>query len=309
MVWGFSKRIKQARTWRRVVVVALALLSGCAYIETRQGDWIFNPVQGDWRGFRGIPAGVEEVWIPVGNKGEKIHAWWSPHADTTAPQLLYLHGARWNLSGSVTRIPRWNEMGFSVLAIDYRGFGKSVFADAVSPTEQSANEDAEAAWNYLVARNGTAKGFVFGHSLGCAMAVHLALKENNISGLVLEGAFTSIPEMISETKWGFLPIKFLVTQRFDNLARIAQVKVPILFAHGTADSIVPLTMGERLYAASKAPRRFLRAEGGTHHNLAASHFEQYRQAVLEHFGLGVNDAAKASFLRPEVSSSGAANAP
>ena len=293
--------LRRMRAWHGVAVVAL-LLSGCAYLETRQGDWIFNPVQGDWRGYRGLPAGVEEVWIPVGTKGEKIHAWWSPRADANAPQLLYLHGARWNLSGSVTRIPRWNEMGFSVLAIDYRGFGKSVFVDAAAPTEQSANEDAEAAWRYLVARNGRAKSFVFGHSLGCSMAVHLALKETNIKGLVLEGAFTSIPEMISETKWGFLPIKFLVTQRFDNLARIADVKVPILFAHGTADSVVPFTMSERLYAATKAAKRFLRAEGGTHHNLAASHFGEYRQAVLELFGLSANVAAKATQLNPPLQS-------
>ena len=268
----------------------LALAGGCAYLETKQGDWIFNPVQGEWRGYRGAPDGVEEVWIPVGKQGEKLHAWWSPHPDKDAPVLLYLHGARWNLTGSVTRIPRWSRMGFSVLAIDYRSFGKSTFADGSSPTEQSANADAEAAWAYLVSRNPTAKKFIFGHSLGSSMATHLALQDKAASGLILEGAFTSVPDMIRQTRWGFLPVGLLVTQRFDTLERIGGVTIPVLFVHGTADNTVPFTMGERLYAAAKAPKRLLRAEGGSHHNLAAGYFSEYQRAVSEHFGLDLNRA-------------------
>ena len=285
-----------------VACITMFLSGGCAYLETKQGDWIFNPAQGEWRGYRGPPAGIEEVWIPVGGKGEKLHAWWSPNVNLDAPSLLYLHGARWNLSGSVTRVPRWNAMGFSVLAIDYRGFGKSAFADGGSPTEQSANEDSEAAWTYMAQRNPTAKKFIFGHSLGTSMATHLALKEKNASGLILEGAFTSIPDMISETKWGFLPVGFLVTQRFDTGGRIDGVKIPILFVHGSADNIVPFTMGEKLYAAAKAPKRLFRAEGGSHHNLASAYFDDYQRAVSEHFGLNLTTPTQAGPSNPAVGS-------
>ncbi len=283
----------QARRGWLAVCIAVCLTGGCAYLETKQGDWIFNPTQGEWRGYRGPPIGIEEVWIPVGSKGEKVHAWWSPNANPDAPLLLYLHGARWNLSGSVTRVPRWNAMGFSVLAIDYRGFGKSMFADGGTPTEQSANEDSEAAWDYLAQRSPSAKKFIFGHSLGTSMATHLALKEMNANGVILEGAFTSIPDMISETKWGFLPVSFLVTQRFDTIGRIDGVKIPILFVHGSADNIVPFNMAEKLYAAAKAPKRLLRAEGGSHHNLASAYFDDYQRAVSEHFGLNLKTQAQA----------------
>ena len=289
------KSFLHSRLTRLIVIATLLVGSGCAYLETKQGDWIFSPVQGEWRGYRGTPQGVEEVWIPVGKKGEKLYAWWSPQPDKNAPTLLYLHGARWNLTGSVTRIPRWNNMGFSVLAIDYRGFGKSTFADGRSPTEQSANEDAEAAWAYLNddARSPTAaKRFIFGHSLGASMATHLALKDKAASGLILEGAFTSVPDMIKATKWGFLPVGFLVTQRFDILDRIDDVTIPILFVHGTDDNIVPFAMSERLYAATKARKRLLRAEGGSHHNLTASYFDDYQRAVSEHFGLNLNRVAQ-----------------
>ena len=287
-----TKSFFASRFFHLIAIVMLAFAGGCAYLETRQGDWIFNPVQGEWRGYRGAPDGVEEVWIPVGEQGEKLHAWWSPHPDKDAPVLLYLHGARWNLTGSVTRIPRWSRMGFSVLAIDYRSFGKSAFADGSSPTEQSANADTEAAWAYLVSRNPTAKRFIFGHSLGSSMATHLALKDKAASGLIIEGAFTSIPDMIKQTKWGFLPVGFLVTQRFDILDRIDDVTIPILFVHGTDDNIVPFAMSERLYAAAKAPKRLLRAEGGSHHNLTANFFDEYQRALSEHFGLNLSGKAE-----------------
>ena len=289
-----SKSFLHSPLSRLLVIATLLIGSGCAYLETKQGDWIFSPVQGEWRGYRGTPQGIEEVWIPVGTKGEKLYAWWSPLPDKNAPALLYLHGARWNLTGSVTRIPRWNKMGFSVLAIDYRGFGKSVFVDGGSPTEQSANEDAEAAWHFLAARDeaGVTKKYIFGHSLGASMATHLALKVKDASGLILEGAFTSVPDMIKATRWGFLPVSFLVTQRFDVFDRIDDVKIPILLAHGTSDDIVPFTMGERLFAAARAQKRFFRAEGGSHHNLTANFFDEYQRAVSEHFGLNLNRVAQ-----------------
>ena len=138
-------------------------------------------------------------------------------------------------------------MGFSVLAVDYRRFGKSAFVDGGSPTEQSANEDAE-------------------------------------------GAFTSVPDMIKETRWGLLPVGFLVTPRFDILDRIDDMTIPILFVHGTDDNIVPFAMSERLYAAAKPPKRLLRAERGSHHNLTASHFGEYQRAVSDHVGLNKRNA-------------------
>jgi alpha-beta hydrolase superfamily lysophospholipase len=283
-----------------IAVVAICILGGCAYIETKQGEWIFSPVQGEWRGFRGLPEGFSEVWIPVGTRGERLNAWWAPADNKNAPVLLYLHGARWDLTGSVTRIPRWNRMGFSVLAIDYRGFGKSVAAKADVPSEQSANQDAAAAWTYLATLAPGAQRFVFGHSLGGSMALHLALNQPDTSGVILEGAFTSIPDMIRETRWGFLPVSALVTQRFDNIDRINAITKPVLVVHGTSDSVVPFSMGEKLFAAAKAPKKFLRAEGGSHHNLTANFFDQYRAAIEDLFGLNLAGDRARVVLEPAL---------
>jgi uncharacterized protein len=194
--------------------------------------------------------------------------------------VLYLHGARWNLTGSVTRIERWRKLGFSVFAVDYRGFGRS--AD-VAPTEALAYEDAEAAWDYLAKVAPGKPRYIVGHSLGGAIAVELARRHPEASGLVLEATFTSVQDMIDTSPWGFLPVSLILTQRFDALAKIGEVKIPVLIAHGTRDSVVPVEMSERLFAAAHAPKKLLRVEGAGHHNLSGAGFDEYRKAIAELF--------------------------
>ena len=213
-------------------------------------------------------------------EGQQIHGWYLASADPHAPVLLYLHGARWNLTGSATRIERWRKLGFSVLAVDYRGFGRSAH---VAPTEAFAYEDAQAAWDHLAKLAPGKPRFIVGHSLGGAIATELARRHPEAAGLVLESTFTSVREMVDQSAWGFLPVGLILTQKFDTLAKIGEVKVPVLITHGTRDSIVPIAMGERLYEAANAPKRFIKVEGAGHHNLSGVAFEEYRTAIAELF--------------------------
>lgn len=215
-------------------------------------------------------------------EGHKLHAWWAPAAEARAPAVLYLHGARWNLTGSVARIDRWRQLGFSVLAVDYRGFGQS---SDVSPTEEYAYEDAEAAWAYLAKLAPDRQRFIVGHSLGGAIGAELARRRPEAAGLVLEATFTSVRDMVAHSAWSFLPVELILTQNFDTLSKVQQLRMPVLITHGTRDSIVPFEMGEKLYRAVQAPKRFIRVEGGSHHNLSYAAFSEYREALRELFGL------------------------
>lgn len=265
------------------VVLALATAGGCAYLAEKQGELIFRPTKDTWRGYNGGTYDHVEHWIPVGGNGDRLHAWWAPGPRADAPALLYLHGARWNLTGSVTRIERWRKMGFTVLAIDYRGFGKSTQA---SPSEQLAYEDAEAAWDYLAKTEPARARFIVGHSLGGAIATELAVRRPEASGLVLEATFTSIRDMVEHTAWRYVPVGLILTQEFDTLSKVPRLRLPTLIVHGTRDSVVPYEMGERLYAAAAGPKRFIRVEGGSHHNLSAVAADQYRAALRELFHHG-----------------------
>ena len=252
------------------------LAGGCAYWTEKQGELIFRPTKDVWRGYSAAAASFDEHWIPVGPDGHKLHAWWIKAEQSNAPVILYLHGARWNLTGSVTRVDRWRKLGFNVLAVDYRGFGQS---SDVTPSEELAYEDAEAAWAYLARIAPGLPRYIVGHSLGGAIAVELARRRPDAAGVVLEATFTSVREMISTTAWSFLPVDLVLTQEFDALKKISELTMPVVVVHGTRDAIVPFEMGEKLYAAAKAPKRFIKVEGGSHHNLSYVAFDDYRAAL------------------------------
>jgi pimeloyl-ACP methyl ester carboxylesterase len=262
------------------VVAAAAMaasISGCAYLDTKQRELIFRPN----KQYSSTPAeyglAYEDVWLKVNNAGERVHAWWMPAAERGAPALLYLHGARWSIGNNLFRIARLREAGFSVLAIDYRGFGQS---DGDLPSEAQTYEDAHAAWTWLEAKVPDARQrFIFGHSLGGAVAIELAARHPQAAGLIVESSFTSIPDMARLNYW-YVPGAVL-TQRYDSIGRIGAVKLPVLFMHGQADSVVPWQMSEQLHAAAvAAPARelVLVPEAG-HSNLSWKFSEAYLLAL------------------------------
>jgi alpha-beta hydrolase superfamily lysophospholipase len=271
------------------LVAGSALLAGCAALDRQQRDWIFQPGDRSWAGGLAAAEGMAEVWIdftPTQGEGSgrpaRLHGLWLAPPRPDAPVLLYLHGARWDVRGSAPRMRRMHELGFAVLGIDYRGFGRST---AELPSEASAYEDARAAWEWLAERHPQARRYVFGHSLGGAIAVHLAREVPDEAGLIVEGSFTSVPEVWATFKWGWLPLAPLITQRFDAASRIAEVGSPVLVVHGSDDALIAPALGRALFERAAAPKRFLLVAGGSHHNTNAVGQPQYRQALAELFGI------------------------
>ena len=267
------------------VLVPLAL-SGCATLDEQQRKWVFQPSKQSWWGGATASEGMQDVWIEFDSResGEpvRLHGLWLAQPRADAPLLLYLHGARWDVRSSAFRMRRMHELGFAVLGIDYRGFGQST--DAL-PSEAMAYEDARAAWDWLGRAHPGLPRYVFGHSLGGAIAVALASQVDDESGLIVEGSFTSLPDVVSSFKWGWLPLGPLITQRFDAAARVQQVGSPLLVVHGSGDRLIPPELGRKLYERAKEPKRFVLVEGGSHHNTNAVGQAQYREAVADLFGL------------------------
>ena len=274
------KRTPRLLLW----MFAASLLAGCAVLESKQSEWIFRPVRENWRGYQGLPEGVEEVWIKIpGSKTEeRIHAWWMPQTGATAasaPALLYLHGSRRNLTGSSFRIAMWREMGFSVLAIDYRGFGQS---SGELPHETHTYEDTALAWDWLKAKMPDAqRRYIYGHSLGGAIAIDLAAKlgPHEAAGLITESTFTSVPDVVSASAYGWLPVGFLISQRFEALEKIKKVTLPKLILHGTSDQVIPHAMSDALFNAASEPKRLVKFAGASHSGIAWAAAAQYMEAV------------------------------
>jgi uncharacterized protein len=281
-------QFRRLTRWFFVAALASAGLAGCATLDTQQRKWIFQPSDRSWWGGAQAADGMNDVWIEFTGAEEKqpvkLHGLWLPQKQADAPVLLYLHGARWDVRSSAHRMQRMHELGFAVLGIDYRGFGKSTNS---LPSEDLAHEDALAAWQWLATQQPRAKRFVFGHSLGSAIAVRLASEVDDITGVIVEGGFTSIPDVFSTMKWGWLPLGPLITQRFDAASRLEKIKVPLLVVHGANDNLIKPELGRALYERARQPKRFVLVEGGTHHNTNAVGQVQYRQAVAELFGMQI----------------------
>jgi alpha-beta hydrolase superfamily lysophospholipase len=263
-------------------LVATSAVAGWTQLDTWQRQAIFSPANGDQRWFSEPPDGTQVFDLTVA-PGQHMRAWYWKSPDPRAPAVLYLHGARWNLNGSAFRMKNWTRMGYSVLAIDYRGFGASTL---LLPSEESAGQDAAVALRELARRQpDPALRFVYGHSLGGAVAIDLASRKGmpEFAGLIVESSFTSIAAMLSTFKWGWVPgASLLVTQPFDSIDKLASLTTPVLFLHGTNDRVVPHTMSDQLFAAAQrvAPnlKRLVKIDGASHSGAVRSG-EIYDRAV------------------------------
>lgn len=283
---------------RRIIATFLGLFSlligGCATLDEKQGGWIFQPGDRTWGSY--VADGMQDRWVEfdsrLSGKRVRLHALWheSPSTalpagatgDPAAPVLLYLHGARWNVASSSFRARRMQELGFSVLALDYRGFGKS---DPAPISEAIAYEDARAAWDWLAREYPGRPRYIFGHSLGSAVAIDLASQVDDEAGIMVEGAFTSIPDVVASMKWGWLPIGPLITQRFDSRRKVARIGSPLLVVHGTNDRLIKPELGRQLFDAAVEPKAFVLVEGGSHHNTNSVGQPLYRGVINQLFGL------------------------
>jgi fermentation-respiration switch protein FrsA (DUF1100 family) len=247
------------------------------------------PFVENWFLFR--PARAADCWWPppaglavrdvelTSADGTRLHAWWA-EPEGWRPErgaVLYCHGNGGNLSGRGDSVRDWRDaLGLAVLIFDYPGYGKS----AGRPTEAGCYAAAEAAHAWLVGEQKVRPEDVVLHggSLGGAIAAELAARRP-FRMLVLVKTFTSFADMAQKT-FPWLPLRWVVCARLDTLGKIGTLRGPVFVAHGTADRVVPFAQGERLFAAAREPKRFLRLEGQGHNEPPPAEFYEAVQAFL-----------------------------
>ncbi len=194
--------------------------------------------------------------------GTQLHGWFVP-AGTEGKTVLFFHGNAGNISHRVDNILRLHRLGLAVFIFDYRGYGQS----HGETSEPGLYEDARAARSWLVNRGVAAEDIIyFGRSLGAAVALQLAL-EKKPAGLILESPFTSVAGMGRK----HYPILYrllgwLIQGRYDNEKKIGAITAPLLVIHGTRDSIVPPSMGKKLYSLAPEPKELYLIDGADHND-------------------------------------------
>ena len=277
--------------WLCMLLIVIGLPVGCAALQHKERELVFMIEPGTASWYHGLPEAVQELELKAPSFGvsQNIHAWWWLADKKDAPAVLYLHGSRWNLTGQLFRIEQLHALGFSVLAIDYRGFGQS---QGRLPSEASVYEDARIAWERLKQlQPDSQKRLIYGHSLGGAVAVDLAAElgrdaqrsdePNQARGLIIESTFTNLADVassVASTRTS-LPVRWLVSQKFDSIDKIADIHMPVLIVHGTADQFVAPRFSEALFKAAQEPKSLLLVPGGNHNNSMNLGRQAYSQAI------------------------------
>ena len=178
--------------------------------------------------------------------------------------LLFFHGNAGNISARLSKAKGWVDRGFSVLLVDYRGYGKS---EGQIQHQEDVLKDARAAWDYLgrTRKIGPSRIILYGESLGTHPAIVLA-GENKAGGLILEAPFTSFSDLAC-VHYPLVPKALLKDFTFPNLDRIGSIQCPVFILHGTQDEICPYVMSRELFNKAPQPKEFLEIPGGTHNGL------------------------------------------
>jgi fermentation-respiration switch protein FrsA (DUF1100 family) len=172
----------------------------------------------------------EDVWLTTADC-VRVHGWFLPHGNKTACTCLLLHGNAGNLTARLDKLQILRDAGLSVLIIDYRGYGRS----EGHVSEVGTYRDADAAYAWLAKEKGIEprRIILYGESLGCGPAVDLAARKK-VGGVILEAGFTSVPDKAAEI-YPFLPVRWLLKTKYDNLSKIRRVTAPVLLFHSRED--------------------------------------------------------------------------
>jgi uncharacterized protein len=200
----------------------------------------------------------DDVFLKTSD-GVRIHGWFVPGALKGKPgkTIVVFHGNAGNISHRLDKLLELRKLDVNVLLLDYRGYGKSEGL----PSEQGTYRDGEAAYTYLTEERKIppADLIFYGESLGSAVAVEMA-RRHPVGGLILESPFTSTIAM-GKLVFPWLPVRWMVRYRYDNLSKIPELRLPILIMHSPQDEVVPFAMGQQLYAAAPQPKTFFELTG------------------------------------------------
>ena len=240
-----------------------------------------------WTGDPEIPAGpryeaVQDVTLTAAD-GVKLKAWYWPGKKPVT--LFIFHGNAGHRGHRLEWVDDLRAMGPGIFLLDYRGFGGS----GGSPSEEGLYLDADAAELWL---NEHTHGDVvyFGESIGCSVAVDLATRRPP-AAMILQSPAISLVD-VAKKAYPFLPVSLLMKDRYDSRGKIEVIACPLLFIHGTADRIVPIELGRRLYDAATGEKEWYEVERGDHNALPWIGGHDYLERIRTFLAARVRGMAK-----------------
>jgi hypothetical protein len=253
-----------------LAVAAAAAIALVGLVRAIEPSLAFFPLRGE----DATPAaGTFEAVDLTTSDGESLRAWWMPHPEPRA-LVYYLHGNGGNLSMWLPVLSGIQQRGFSVFALDYRGYGTSTGR----PSEQGLYRDVEAALARVSELASARVPIIYwGRSLGAVMAAFAASRRGP-DGLILESGFPDARSVVAGSLlW---PLSFLSSYRFPAGEWLQSVHCPTLVMHGTEDSVIPFRLGRQLFESVPGPKTFVAIEGGDHNDAQPPDPDSYWRAIV-----------------------------
>ena len=233
-----------------------------------QRNLLYHPNENNYSGDK-ISVLIETIKIKTKDNIE-LTSWYHLKDISEYKTILFLHGNAGNLENRIHKINHFKNMNKNFLIISWRGFS----GNKGKPTEQGLYEDAKSAVNWLKSNGITEKNIIiYGESLGTGVAVEIA-QNKNFAGVILESPFTSMIDA-GKTKYPYLPVRFLLKDKYESNKKIKNIKSPILIMHGKVDNIVPFYMGKELYELANEPKYSYFSEYD-------DHMMEYNEKLLNH---------------------------
>lgn len=245
------------------LAVVWSLVVGGLYVGQRRILYVPDTATPD-RHLAGL-SDMEVVTLDT-KDGLRLSSWYRPAAPGR-PTLVYLHGNGGHIAYRKTKARLILDRGFGLLMVGYRGYG----GNPGTPTEEGLGLDAMAAVGFLRDEGiEPASTVMYGESLGTGVAVAtaatLAEKGTPVAAVVLEAPYASIAEEAARRYW-YVPVNWLLHDRFDSVDRVADIDAPLLVVHGERDRVIPVSAGKELFARAREPKRLVLVPEAAHNDL------------------------------------------
>ena len=230
-----------------LLIIFIVYLSILVILYFFQRSLLYHPSENNY--FRdNLTVSIDKIKIITKDNIELL-GWYHKKDSQNYKTILFLHGNAGSLENRIHKINHFENMDINFLIIAWRGFS----GNKGTPNEKGLYDDANSAVRWLEKKGVRKKDIIiYGESLGTGVATEIA-QNNNFAGIILESPFTSMIGA-AKNKYPFLPIKFLLKDKYESDKKIQNIRSPLLIMHGEVDMIVPFWMGKKIYSIANEPK-------------------------------------------------------
>ncbi len=200
----------------------------------------------------------------------------SAHAAQPRGTIVVFHGNAGSAFDRLYYVSALQPLGYRVLLAEYPKYG----ARPGTLGEESLVSDAIATVK-AVREQFNGPLYVWGESLGCAVATAVTSEKSlEVDGLVLITPWKNLPELAQSIYW-FLPARWMVRDRFDNVANLVAYQNPVAVLMADSDEIIPNKHTMAFYESIQSPKRLWVFKNAGHNSWPVSPDEKWWREVTE----------------------------